>query len=255
MRIHVLGCGPSGLLVAHAGVQAGHDVTIYSQKKKSHIGGAQFLHTAIPDLTDDNPEDVVTFEYRGTAEGYAQKVYGSPKADTSWDTYAGTVPIWNMRRAYDDLWKRYESLIIDRSLTPHEVAELQDSVSTVISTIPRKALCMRDHRFTSQQVHIWYELGALKDNRIIYNGIPDVPWYRASNLFSWESVEYPSLAPHGSNTRAVYKPLETDCDCLPEIVKLGRYGRWEKGVLIHHAYWGAVRQISRAEQGYAHDAM
>lgn len=259
MNITILGCGPAGLLAAHAAVQSGHPVKIVSQKVRSKIGGAQYLHTHIPDLTDQHPDGYATFEYRGTDQGYAQKVYGDPQAVTSWGSYIGTVPIWNMRQAYDELWAQYESLILDASLQPDQLMDMHVSGELVLSTIPRTTLCWRgtEHRFTMQEVWVWY--GRSKNNthnQVIYSGHPDTPWYRYSNLFGWESIEWPvAQNVHTQDLIRIKKPIATDCDCLPGIHKLGRYGRWEKKILSHDAYWDAIQVIARAEQGVWHAQM
>lgn len=252
MKITVLGCGPAGLLVAHAAAQSGHETTILSRKVRSKIGGAQYLHTNIPDLTTKEPDGHAHFEYRGTDQGYAQKVYGDPQAVTSWGGFMGNVPIWNMRRAYDELWDRYEGLIKDSDLDPIVLETLQESGGLTLSTIPRTELCVNsDHSFTRQEVLIWYGRKYTGDrDQVIYSGHPDTPWYRFSNLFGWESIEWPArIEVDAPDLIRVKKPISTDCDCLPEIQKLGRYGRWEKKVLSHDAYWEALRLIARAEQG------
>jgi hypothetical protein len=30
--------------------------------------------------------------------------------------------------------------------------------------------------------------------------------------------------------------LSNECDCHPEIIRMGRYGEWTKGVLVHHVF-------------------
>lgn len=260
-KVVVLGSGPSGLMAAHAADQAGYPVEIFSVKEKSRIGGAQYVHTQIPDLTDIDPDGEVVFEYRGSRAGYARKVYGDPGADVSWGMYTGTVPIWNMRRVYNELWDRFESRIINRVLLPTDVVQLQSPSVVVVSTIPRASLCWKpqEHTFASQQVWIRYFQSQPRSNKIIYNGLTDVPWYRRSYLFSWESEEYPNefinTAPEWHDLIPVNKPLSSNCDCLGGVAKLGRYGQWKKGVLTHQVYWDAVSMFARIEQGEPHGAL
>lgn len=262
MKITVLGCGPAGLLAAHAAVQSGHPTKIISQKVKSKIGGAQYLHTHIPDLTKPDPDGVAHFEYRGAQEGYAQKVYGDPHATTSWGSFMGSVPIWNMRRAYDDLWMMYEGIITDTSLEADHLMDMHSSNDLVLSTIPRTALCWRpnDHQFSMQEVLVWYGKSnvpaADTRNQVIYSGHLETPWYRYSNLFGWESIEWPADSFNANQDLIrIKKPIATNCDCLPGVMKLGRYGRWEKKILSHDAYWDAITIIARAEQGVRHAQM
>lgn len=238
----VLGCGPAGLLAAHAVAQAGHEVRIYSRAKPSPIGGAQFLHRAIPELTSLRPDGTARFLHRGTPTGYARKVYGNPAAPTSWGRYEGEVDIWNMREAYRRLWEMYHKRITDVHLTTSEICHMSDRSPLVISTLPRKWLCWQPtrHTFEEQEVWIWYEEHAERRNYIMYNGQENVSWYRSSNLFGWQSIEWAQEPPKWSigreKAKRVVKPLRTDCNCSSEIVKVGRYGMWQKEILIHDAY-------------------
>jgi len=56
MRIAVLGCGPAGLMSAHAAMVATEseaDLAIFSTKRKSPLYGAQYLHQPIPFVSAD----------------------------------------------------------------------------------------------------------------------------------------------------------------------------------------------------------
>ena len=249
-RIAVLGCGPAGLLAAHACQLSGNLVDIYSVYRPSPIGGAQFLHREIPGITDPSPDGKVYFVHVGSDVGYAIKVYGNAGAPTSWKEYHdGEHDVWNMRRAYARLWADYEKLIIDAPLDADRVDALVRSYDMVFSTIPLKAICRRpqEHTFDDQPVWISNEDRYTDDNQIVYNGLdPEVaPWYRASKIFGVPGVEYPA-PPVGIDAVRVSKPLRNDCTCHPEVTLLGRYGKWQKGELIHHAYEGALKAISNA---------
>src|SRR5262245_15995908 len=86
IRVVVLGCGPAGLLAAHAASLYGCDVRILSIRQPSIISGAQFLHEHIPGVTGDIDGHVL-FMKAGTAGGYAKKVYGNSRIPTSWDLW------------------------------------------------------------------------------------------------------------------------------------------------------------------------
>ena len=246
--VAVLGCGPAGLLAAHAATLSGvPQVDIYSVYRPSPIGGAQFLHRSIPEITTEDPDGKVYFTHVGTERGYAVKIYGEENAPTSWGEYHdGEHDVWNMRRAYAQLWATYEPRIIDRSVNPDSVEALSRSYDLVLSTIPLKAICRRTmfHEFESQDVFISNE-SFTDENMIVYNGLHAAMWYRASRIFGVPGVEYP-FPPPGKETVKVTKPLRNACDCHPEIVRLGRYGKWQKGELIHHAYEGAMKAIANA---------
>jgi hypothetical protein len=93
---------------------------------------------------------------------------------------------------------------------------------------------------------------------VICNGIPidhDFPvstgWYRTSHIYGHTNTEWSAenLVPsnrinqHG-NVWRVRKPLYTTCPCWPLVVRAGRYGKWTKGVLTHHAFEEAVKILS-----------
>lgn len=242
----ILGCGPAGLLAAHAAVEAGLKVRILSTRTKSNIGGAQYLHQSVPGLTDNEPDGELAYIYRGDRRSYAQKLYGDMEAPVSWGKYRGVLPIWNLRSAYGDLWDMFEMSIEHRILQPIDLVGLFNNTTLVMSAIPLPSICMRpmDHLFTSQTVWINYRQvkpDPTKDeanNFILYNGYLDNPLYRSSMIFSWRSDEYVTL-PESGDCVPVTKPLTSTCDCWPGLVKLGRYGRWDKEQLTHHAYLSA----------------
>lgn len=237
MKVAVLGCGPAGLLAAHAAVERGHEVRVYSQKVKSQIHGAQYLHERIPGLTSSNgpPDGEVRFIKLGDQYGYADKVYGSPGAQCSWAEFdEGKVEAWSMRDLYARLWTLYGGLVTDTRLTPAIANTFVYEHDLVFNSIPAPMLCHGQHSFPSQQVFITkFAERTCPDDTIIYNGLPDVPWYRTSRLFGFGSTESTQA---GDNAIAGMKPLGNNCDCHPEIRRVGRFGRWEKGQLVHHAY-------------------
>lgn len=246
-KVAVLGCGPAGLLAAHAAARAGAEVDIFSKIQKSRIGGAQYLYMAIPGITSDVPDGTCIIYKRGEGHRYADRVYGDHNARTSWANYQDeqVVEIWNMQQAYERLWDVYGYGIIDTDVNPqllYEDGGLIDSYHYVISCIPRMLLCIKgDHDFHSQQV--WISTSGPEEsaiNWIEYNGLsyPAPDWYRASCLFGYSSFEY-SQRPILANVVPVRKPLYHDCDCWehwPTLKFMGRYGAWQKNKLIHHAY-------------------
>ena len=219
--ISILGCGPAGLLAAHAAALTGQDFIIYSKKQKSRIGGAQFLHVQIPGITLEQPDTYLDFIHIGTKRGYAMKVYGDPEADVSWGSYPdGYHPAWNMRAAYDRLWDLYEDVIDDQEVTPSFVHDALAGGDFIISSIPPMAYCIRpDHHFFRSQ-RVWITQGATTpDNSVMYNGAPDAKWYRASCIFEHASTEWPFIQ---AGSVEVNKPLHTNCDCWPGIKRVGR---------------------------------
>lgn len=255
MEVAVLGCGPAGMMAAHACARAGVDFTIISNKARSKIGGAQYLHKAIPGATFTQPDGVVNFYRQGHPQVYASKVYGDPCAPTSWDSFdPGAHDIWNMQRAYETLWAVYHTEIHNQVITEEsQVRSLLDRYDMILSTIPRIILCQSGHHtFTKQDVWIDVDPGSqIDEDSIIYNGQRNVPWYRASNIFGVSSVEYGENPGPSEAVVRVQKPLVSDCDCwvgTDQFVPLGRYGMWQKGILIHDAF-DMARDILRTEAG------
>lgn len=255
MKVAVLGCGPAGLLAAYAVAQRDYHVSIFSQKQKSVIPGAVFLHEAIPGLTAPTPDGWVEFRKHGSREGYAQKVYGNGDADCSWDLFEeGERPAWSMHRTYDWLWDRFSAYVTDYKLSAFHVAQLLRAnwFDLIISTIPAPFLCKTDnHDFRSQSIYVLDKtIDPTLENGMVYNGHPADDWYRTSRLFGSEATESTipftkeCVAELGATQSRGYKPIDTDCDCFfAEVARIGRFGRWEKGILLHHAYKQTVQLL------------
>jgi hypothetical protein len=237
MRIAVLGCGPAGLLAAHAIEQSGHMPIIYSIPARSQMSGAMYLHEPIPGLTDDTPDFELEITKVGTREGYARKVYGAADAPVSWDLFkAGTTPAWSLSAAYDRLWKRYEAAINPYTIGPAELDSIVRANDIVFSSIPAWRLCTKGEQHFFNAADIWVKSKSVPmgdDSVMMYSGDPHDAWYRMSLIQNLLAVEYGHFV-----TRAMKgsKPIATNCDCRPEIRRIGRFGKWKKGVLTHHTY-------------------
>lgn len=257
MSLAILGCGPAGLLAAHAAVRQGCRPTIFSVKKKSPHGGAQYLHKPIPGMTDHDPDMILRYVKVGTAEGYAAKVYGDPTVPVSWDRFQeGQVPAWDMGKVYDQLWDEYENFIIDRHLDPMQAEQIMAGFGVVINTVPLHALCTfgSGHEFRKQDILLSETAQVKMENVIVYNGQPSEAWYRTSNIGGTEWTEYavhnrgdaeyaPLTAVAGMHAELGYKPTGTDCNCHEGMHRLGRFGKWERTVLSHEAYDEAVEIV------------
>lgn len=266
--VAILGCGPAGLLVAHAAVMSGWDFRIYSRKQPSKLYGAQYLHAAIPGLDTGTPK-LVRYELRGTPEAYRRKVYGDDWDGTvSPEDYMEAHNAWDIRTAYQQLWEQYGDEIVH-----FEVDQLVSSMSglvwfpaydLVISTVPRKLWAAPGDVFES--VYIW----ALGDTEMVrvepaYRPEPfsvvcesdwRVPWYRVSNIFGYCTVEWPyneygqaalrkmglkELGPPVEGASLVEKPLRHNSTAASDFIHLGRFAQWEKGVLSTDAFFSAMK--------------
>ena len=248
MKVCVIGCGPSGLLAAHACRQEGHKLTIISDiARKSAMGGAMYIHEPIPGITSKQPDGQLRIEKRGTCEGYAYKVYGDSGHPVSWNQFAtGDYGIWYMDEAYRRLWAKYSSYVRVHNVTPHTMDEIIRHFDLVIATLPKNRICYRHHEFKS--VPIWVKSrrlarDVLHPNIMTYSGRVEDPWYRKSTINNIVSIEYPQRPPT-DDMYAGIKPTSNNCDCWTRVLWTGRWGRWEKGVLVHQVY----QQVSDALQ-------
>jgi hypothetical protein len=250
-QVAILGCGPAGLFAAHAVAQAGDTPIIFSKNRKSFMRGAQYLHQPIPGLSGEP----FTIDYRleGSIEGYRAKVYGDMEdVQVSPESLTGIADAWDIREAYDAAWDLYNGQIMDTELSdPQTIWRIIDKYGDVISSVSAKVLCKRPalHRFRSQQVWVTdfvKRLGAFADdtadNLVVCSGHEDDWWYRASRIHGQENTEFPidiDMARLGAKSGIwrVEKPVDTTCDCWPEIDRVGRYGSWKKGVLSHEAFY------------------
>lgn len=251
MNIAVLGCGPAGLVAAHAASRAGHDVCIFSKARKSEMFGAQYLHEPIPGI-EPGPSIDVSYRLRGTASEYRRKVYG-PDYDgaVSPEDLGESHKAWDIRTTYDALWERYGERVNDTVIRWGTVRDLLKAYDVVLSTIPATQLCHKteDHTFAAQNIWAYGDAPArgqrlhspVPEGSIVCNGKLIPSWYRASKIFGHATLEWSMRDPHAASmvpagASVVQKPLWTDCTCFPAVKRFGRYGRWQKGVLVHHTY-------------------
>lgn len=268
MKVAVLGCGPSGLFAAHAAYDLGHEVQIFSKKRKSFMRGAQYLHRPIEGLT--NSPFKIDYRITGPIDGYRDKVYGeTAEVQVSPETLVGIHDAWDIREAYDYAWDLYEDLIVDSGdIDLYKLADILDhGFDEVISTIPRSLLCDRhgfDHIFNAQSV--WStdyvkDIGEFAyepkpDNLVVCSGNPEDWWYRQSRIHGWENTEFPyhakpndrKLEEEGvQSVWEVMKPISHNCTCLDgfvHVTPMGRYGAWEKGVLADSVYYDTKDLLS-----------
>lgn len=241
------------MLAAHAVRLHGFRPDILSIPRKSVLSGAIYLHEPIPYLTSDVKSDIIKYVKLGTEEGYAEKVYGRPEADTSWDLYDGEFQAYSMKQAYDLLWIKYAHLIKDVDLARHSTPEvITQDYHLVISTIPALHICMYKDVHEFVKVDIWVSDLIpinLENNTIAYNGDLNDSWYRASRIFGVASTEFSFGAITAedfppSASKGV-KPIENTCTCNPRFHRVGRFGQWRKGVLAHEAFKDTMEIMDR----------
>ena len=255
--VAILGCGPSGMMAAHAALLSGWDFRIYSRKVKSTLHGAQYLHQPIPGLPCGSPK-LVRYTLRGTPEDYRRKVYGDDWDGTvSPEDFEENHHAWDLREAYNYLWDAHEYDIapIDISWSAEEgLPRHLSKYDMVISTVPR-TVWDRDPRHFESAV-IWAKgdrVGRIgqPDNTIECNAEPNVAWYRSAKIFGHATFEWPSLwhrdgnaAPPMEGAVVVRKPLRYLGNAMPDFLHMGRYGAWEKGVLTSDVFFDAMKAFA-----------
>lgn len=285
-KVAIFGCGPTGLLTAHAAALNGHDFELFSLKKKSALYGCQYLHTNIPGIPLGGPR-LVSYRLNGRPEAYRRKVYGdawdgsvSPE-DLSGDHYA-----WDIRLAYKWLWAEYATHIRNYVVSPHFATGIDPMISAdrkihfdqydfVFNTIPRKIWALPEQRNDFLSMHIWAVGDAPDLNKwvppsmtvnggpgrtgdfVVCNGNPNPGWYRQSRVFGHMTIEYPGgingdgagvsrQKPPLEGVVLVEKPLKirNGARIAPELIHLGRYGKWEKGALVTDAFREACEVLA-----------
>lgn len=259
-HVTILGSGPAGLLVALAAKQKGYDARIISQGEPSVIPGATWLQKPIEGLTDNLPPTMITYAKVGTVDGYAQKAYGEPEAQVSWDSFvSGDRPGWSLRNAYAKLWSMFSNRIEKADLSIGDIETIAKEDGIVFSSIPLNSICKDEiaHDFEGQAVFFTDEPYIKIPNMIVYNGRDSDEWYRSSCLFGECQTEYaihkdsPTISSRikmsGSGShRAGVKPVKNNCSCwsgFTNLIKVGRFGQWQRGVLVDHAYNDARRML------------
>lgn len=244
--VAIIGTGPAGMIAAWAAVQLGHPIVLISNSTEpSVISGAQFLHTPIFEISrHGDPDFEIRYEYRGDADTYQKKVYGDASIPfSSWGTGKPRTQLaWSMQRHYEFLWRELAGptghAINVMQVDGPKVRELWDHFQHIVFAGDRTKLCDEGHAFRSVQIKVAPVAMCEGDNVVVYNGDPENAWARSSRIQGNEGVEY------GVNTRTVLpdmriitKPLDHRCTCEHgNVIYVGRFGEWKKGVLVHHAF-------------------
>lgn len=265
--VAILGCGPSGLLAAHACHMHGVPFALFSKKVKSRLGGAMYSHIPIPGIHDgDDQDSKLTYIVKGDADTYQKKVYGAervPFVSFGNVTDGQVVNAWNLGKMYDRLWDLYEGHVVDSVIDAGRVGDLPKTFDLVFSSAPLPAICRWNldpsvqHLFKSQPVKILNEVldASHPEETITYDGTKDHSYYRMSKIFGVGSTEWGASAPTPpvEGLITVNKPIWTNCDCytedlsggVPAVVRIGRFGTWRKGELTFHAYNRVIDTFAR----------
>ena len=269
IKVAILGCGPTGLLAAHACAQNGVEYKVFSKRRKSFLFGSQYLHNPIPGL-DVGPGAPVKYVTIGSPEEYRRKTHGK-----FWDGIIAPEDFetdhmaWNIRHAYDLLWQRYGRYVVDYEIVQDDHHGTFRSTwmdlalshfDLVVSTVPRRVWKMPGEEFVYSEgwaagdapEHGLFVPYDTPENTIICDGSDDVSWNRLSRVFGYTTVEWPNdfeQKPPIANVAKIMKPLrymENGSDNpanQPKVLHVGRYGKWQKGVVVTDAYDDVDRRL------------
>jgi hypothetical protein len=131
-----------------------------------------------------------------------------------------------------------------------------ENYHVVINSIPAMVMCRLKiaHEFHSQRIYVYSgRMQKPAKDEILYDGT-DSPCYRYSWLFGSYSAETTNdkVIDHLDWVAGV-KPLRTTCNCHPRFHRIGRFGKWTRGVLSHTAFREAI-EIGKRE-GLITDAL
>jgi hypothetical protein len=235
---------------------------LYSEEMTPHVPqGCQYLHESIPLLTPEVPEAEIDYRLSGTADGYRAKVYGpSSLVEVSPESLVGKHPAWDIRKAYNRLWKTYQGKIRPMPMDSNHMMQMVTSgdYRLIISTVPAHQLCRSvGHEFKVEQVWVvMTNVVPLPLNRVLCNGEESPSWYRCSLVMGVGMTEWPFNAkPIYGGPIPIRKPLSNNCSCWQalgvktSVVKLGRRGSWMKGVLVHQVFKEAQTWADRFADG------
>lgn len=250
MKVIVIGAGPAGLAAAHAAIGAGaEDIQILAPKRQTPQQGPLLIQRPIPGINTSHPDGTIhQIVIGGTILDYRYKLYGDINIGINGDILRPEYHAWRHGETYDRLWALYEGAIVDHIVAPKEMATIHETADLVVSTANARPLCRNSkHRFTRVQVAITplaeYASGAQPDNTIIFNAGPDAEWTRSSKIFGNEVTEWAPGSRVPRNSRLIEKPISTDCDCYPHVLRTGRFGAWKNEVWVDTAYWDTYTAV------------
>jgi hypothetical protein len=213
--------------------------------------GAQYLHKKIQDLPISRPTKL-SYMLNGTVDNYRDKVYGDIEAledvTVSPELFVGYHESWSLREAYELLWSQWSNLIVDCTIDQEMLLRIHPTFDKIISTIPAPSICYQRDRHIFEHVKVlidsyWHGPSPMGGNLVVCNGFPYNPgnldatgWYRTSVIFGQSNTEWSPHVIKRADAHLVIKPIKSNCNCWPGIIRSGRYGQWLKGVLSHESF-------------------
>jgi hypothetical protein len=259
VKVAVIGCGPAGLAAAHAAVGLGADVRVFAPRIKTTQRGPLLIQRAIPGINTSHPDGTVHQKViGGSILDYRYKLYGDVNIGINGDILKPYYHAWRHREAYDRLWALYQDLIVPVMVLPHVLASMHEEYDLVVSTANAAHMCREDHvgeqshKFSYATVYVTNgpSYPGQPDNTILFNAGLEYPWVRSSRVFGVGTTEWLAEKAPDDAIR-VDKPISTDCNCYPHVLRTGRFGKFKNEVWIDTAYWEtyeALESMSRKSE-------
>jgi hypothetical protein len=285
MNILVLGSGMAGLLAAKAAEDVTGGVPdIMTDRMPQRLSWAEMmgihvLHDScsmnlddmwvnnlviLPNVEQDGKAELLaemsSWERKMANASYGQKLYGSRRSSTSLMRMPGVIQGYDYVQAYNLMLDRYQpGMKVAKPIDEDRLHGLTHDYDLVISTIPRHFITPPwvQHPFSSAYVSQRPPIGFAAEkymgsNFVVYNTDPGASWSRTARIISGQktehwTTEYNSVPKtHIPDLRQVNKVMQCEEFALPKnVLTVGRFGRWEPGVLAHDAYWDVVAEVRR----------
>lgn len=249
MKVIVIGCGPAGLAAAHAAVGLGAEVRVIAPKKMTPQNGPVTIQNPIPGISVDHPDGYIRqLVVGGSILDYRLKLYGDVNVNINGNIMRPGYDAWQVRAAYYKMWDLYSWMVEDGMVAPGDIQWLVRDSDLVVCSAPAKSLCYQDcdkllardqecHEFRSVPIALKFSTSYPNqpENTVIYNARKDEPWVRSSLIFGVGVTDY-KVEDCPNPDLIIQKPLGTDCDCHPKVLRVGRYGKWHNLSWIDSAY-------------------
>lgn len=256
MKVAIIGAGPHGLAAAWAAVNAGSSVDIFDKDPGAENHGVFYLTNpmklSIPSQIISTGWCPSSWTYEFASRAYAKKVYGTENQTVPLKRDHGAT-VYDGQAALEQLNFMFRGQIIQREFTGREeLLSLLEKYSRVIVTIPAPVFIKDKEKGWPSRV-AWVRSETIHDaperGRVVYFPNPDVPWTRVSLVFGRLVVEQIDIEGEGvEGLRKVKKvvtvPRSHFEDWPSGIIWCGRYGAWDKDVLVLDTYTRVYDEIS-----------
>lgn len=253
MKVIIIGCGPAGLAAAHAASGHGAEVEILSSSGKTEQRGPLLMQRPIPGINTSHPDGTIhQIVIGGGILDYRYKLYGDVNIGINGDILQPYYHAWDHRETYERLWAAYSDMIIPHHVKGSELATLHERADLVVSTASARSMCRSgqmigggEHQFRSQEVAVtpYTSYPNQPPDTIIFNAGEHAPWVRSSMVFGVPVTEWLVSKAPSSATR-IRKPISTNCNCYPHVLRTGRFGAWKNETWVDTAYWDTYNAIA-----------